>query len=228
MAVDWNEELALRRERMVQVHLYGRGIRDERVIDAFRRIPRDAFVPKHLLDAAYDDEPLPIGLGQTISQPFLVAEMLAALHLSGGERVLEIGTGSGWSAALLACLAREVHTVERMDELATSASERLQALGLCPDIVRVHCADGTLGWPESAPYDAIIVAAGGPFVPPTLLAQVAIGGRLLMPVGDSRTAQRLVRMTRIDAERFVTDDLGAVRFVPLLGAEGWDDSSSGR
>jgi protein-L-isoaspartate(D-aspartate) O-methyltransferase len=224
VAVDRNEELAARCERMVQAHLIGRGIRDTRVIDAFRRIPRDLFVPPHLVEMAYDDEPLPIGRGQTISQPFLVAEMLAALHLEGTERVLEIGTGSGWSAALLSCMAREVHTVERQQDLALSSFERLQRIELGPAPVHVHCGDGTLGWPESAPYDAIVVAAGGPFVPPTLLSQLAPGGRLLMPVGEARNAQRLVRMTKIDAERFVTDDLGPVRFVPLLGAEGWADT----
>jgi len=216
-------ELEARRERMVEVHLVGRGIRDERVLQAFRRVPRELFVPPSMVGMAYEDEALPIGAGQTISQPFLVAEMLAALRLEGGERVLEIGTGSGYAAALLGCLVSEVDTVERLPDLARAAAGRLERLGFRAESVRVHVGDGTLGWPPNAPYDAIVVAAGGPRVPPALVEQLALGGRLIVPVGEARSAQRLVRVTRIDGGRTVTDDLGSVRFVPLLGAEGWSE-----
>lgn len=212
-------DFAARRERMVRAHLEGRGIRDARVLDAFRRVPRESFVAPEHADAAYDDAPLSIGRGQTISQPFLVAEMLDALRLGGVERALEIGTGSGYSAALLACLAAEVETIERDEELARRAAERLAQLGFERVLARV--GDGTLGSPERAPFDAIVVTAGGPSVPPALLAQLAPGGRLVMPVGEHRTFQRLVRVTRGEDGAFATEDLGRVRFVPLIGAQGW-------
>lgn len=212
-------EILTDRERMVRADLEGRGIRNARVLAAFRLIPRENFVPAELRDAAYKDGPLSIGRGQTISQPFMVAEMLEALKLNGGERVLEVGTGSGYSAALLSCLAPEVDTIERDSELARSARARLIAQGF--ERIRVHERDGTLGLPERAPFDAIVVAAGGPYAPRALLGQLAPDGRLVMPVGALRTDQRLVRITRIDTERFETQDLGRVRFVPLIGAQGW-------
>jgi protein-L-isoaspartate(D-aspartate) O-methyltransferase len=215
-----------RRAEMIRLHLEGRGIHDERVLDAFRRVPREAFVPPHLADMAYADEALPIGLGQTISQPFLVAEMLAALELSGDERVLEIGTGSGYAAALLGLLAREVDTVERISELARNAAALLEELGFSPERVRVHQGDGTLGWPPNAPFEAIVVAAGGPRVPPSLIDQLAPLGRLIVPIGDARTAQRLVRITKLESGELATDDLGSVRFVPLVGDQGWDVQGS--
>jgi protein-L-isoaspartate(D-aspartate) O-methyltransferase len=214
--------LEARRVRMVRVDLEARGIRDPRVLAAFLQVPREAFVPAHLADVAYDDGPLPIGRGQTISQPFMVAEMIQALHLGDRERVLEVGTGSGYAAALLALIAVEVDTIERDAELARVALERLSALG-CAN-VRVHVRDGTLGLPERAPFDAIVVAAGGPYAPRALTSQLAPGGRLVMPIGPDRTSQRLVRITRGAADEYATEDLGRVRFVPLVGEQGWEDA----
>jgi protein-L-isoaspartate(D-aspartate) O-methyltransferase len=207
-----------RRQRMVSEHLRRRDIIDPAVLAAFARVPREEFVPERLADHAYDDIPLPIGEGQTISQPYVVAMTAQALHLTGRERVLEIGTGSGYAAAVLANLAREVVTVERIEQLAVSAAERLARLGF--DNVHVHHADGTLGWPINAPYEAICVAAGAPRPPRALLEQLAIGGRLVLPHGDADD-QRLVRITRKDEMTYSEEDLGGVRFVPLIGDQGW-------
>jgi protein-L-isoaspartate(D-aspartate) O-methyltransferase len=209
-----------RRTKMVDAHLARRGIKDPLVLDAFRRVPRHEFVTPEQHAAAYDDAPLPIGDGQTISQPYVVAITVEKLGLQGHERVLEIGTGSGYAAAILGTIAREVVTVERIPALALAAAERLSRLGY--DNVRVHCADGTLGWPDTAPYEAICVAAGAPRPPPALLAQLAIGGRLVLPHGP-REQQRLVRITRRDEVTYDEADLGEVRFVPLLGSEGWPE-----
>jgi len=208
------------RERMVQTQIAARGVRDPRVLAAFRGVPREAFLPPELHEFAYQDSPLPIEAGQTISQPYIVALMAAALALAEGDRVLEIGTGSGYAAAILGRLARHVDTVERHEELATLAARRLAEQGFAN--VDVHHGDGTLGWPAHAPYDAIVVAAGGPGVPPALLEQLAPGGRLVMPVGEGRELQKLVRVTRRRDGRSVSEDLGDVRFVPLIGAQGWD------
>lgn len=190
------------------------------MLDAFQRVPRERFVAPELQRHAYDDRALPIGHGQTISQPLMVALMLQALALTGDEKVLEIGTGSGYQAALLSLLAREVVTVERIPELAHEAERRLRELHC--DNVRVHIALDGLGWPEDAPYDAIIVAAGAPDVPPSLVDQLALGGRMVLPVG-SRRLQQLVRVTR--SERGVTlEKLGECRFVPLIAPEeGWPE-----
>jgi protein-L-isoaspartate(D-aspartate) O-methyltransferase len=207
-----------RRQRMVAQHLQRRDITDARVLEAFRRVPREEFVDAAHLEFAYDDTPLPIGYGQTISQPYVVALTVQALGLEGHERVLEIGAGSGYAAAILGKLAREVHTIERIEELAALARHRLERLGF--DNVFVHHGDGTLGWPDAAPFHAIAVSAGAPRPPPSLLAQLAIGGRLVIPHGPA-TSQRLVRITRRDATNYVEEDLGDVRFVPLVGAEGW-------
>lgn len=206
------------RARMVADQLRRRDITDPRVLEAFARVPRDAFVPAELRDHAYDDAPLPIGAGQTISQPYVVAMTVQALGLAGHERVLDIGTGSGYAAAIAGAIAREVETVERIAELATTAAERLAALGFTN--VHVHHGDGTLGWPARAPYEAIAVAAGAPRPPPSLLDQLAVGGRLVLPHGEAEQ-QRLVRIVRRSATHFVEQDLGDVRFVPLLGVEGW-------
>jgi protein-L-isoaspartate(D-aspartate) O-methyltransferase len=208
------------RERMVAEQLRKRDIVDARVLDAFASVPRDAFVPAALIDRAYDDVPLPIGHGQTISQPYVVAITAQALALQGHERVLDVGTGSGYAAAILGALARDVETVERIDELARTAEERLAALGIAN--VHVHRGDGTLGWPDRAPYDAIAVAAAAPSPPRSLLDQLAIGGRLVMPIGNAHV-QRLVRITRRDRIVYDQDDLGDVKFVPLVGAEGWPE-----
>jgi protein-L-isoaspartate(D-aspartate) O-methyltransferase len=202
---------------MIREQLRRRNLPDERVLNAMAEVPRHDFVPSERSEHAYADQALPIAAGQTISQPFIVALTATALELQGTERVLEVGTGSGYAAAVLARLAAEVYTVERYRELAAGASRLFDTLGYPNIWVRV--GDGSLGWPRYAPFDAIAVAAGGPRVPPSLLAQLADGGRLVMPVGDHEE-QRLVRITRHGA-RLSEDSLGPVRFVPLIGAEGW-------
>ncbi len=214
----------LLREEMVEAQLRARGIRDERVLSAFREVPREAFVPEDLAEFAYEDAPLPIEEGQTISQPYIVALMTTALELDPGDRVLEVGTGSGYAAAILGRVAREVDTIERHEPLARIAAERLTRLGF--DNVRVHHGDGTLGWPEHAPYDAIIVAAGGPGIPPALIEQLRPGGRLVLPVGEGRGVQKLVRATRQADGSLASEDLGDVRFVPLIGAQGWESEQA--
>ncbi|MGB6543148.1 MAG: protein-L-isoaspartate(D-aspartate) O-methyltransferase [Xanthobacteraceae bacterium] len=212
-------DLSKRREDMVDNQISARGVRSEAVLGALRKVPREAFLPERLREFAYEDSPLPIAAGQTISQPYIVALMTEALDLQGGERVLEIGTGSGYAAAVLAKIAAEVYTVERIGELAEKAASTLEALGY--HNVHVIHADGTLGWAAAAPYDAIIVAAGGPEVPQSLKGQLKVGGRLVIPVGTDPRAQELVRVTRISNEEFKSEDIADVRFVPLVGKEGW-------
>src|SRR5690606_26278258 len=213
MRVDY----ASRRDRMVRLQLARRGIRDPKVTRAMTRVPREKFVPEELAEFAYDDTPLPLPENQTISQPYVVALMTEALELDDDDRVLEIGTGSGYSAAVLAEIAAEVFTIERHPSLADAARARLEALGY--DNVHVRCGDGTLGWPEEAPFDAIVVTAGGPAVPRSLREQLAQGGRLVIPVGVERV-QRLLRIRRTDEDRYDEEDLGPVLFVPLIGEEG--------
>lgn len=213
------EEFARRRAEMVRTQIEARGVHDLRVLQAMRELPRERFVRAGWEAEAYDDNPLPIEAGQTISQPYIVAFMSEALQLRGDERVLEIGTGSGYAAAVLGRLAKEVHTVERFELLADGAAAKLAALGMAH--VHVHCADGTLGWPEAAPYDAIVVTAAGPDVPAALLDQLAVGGRLVMPVGEREGAQWLVRLTRTGEHTERREELMGVRFVPLTGAQGW-------
>lgn len=212
-----------RRERMVDAHLAQRGISSATTLEAFRAVPREAFVPDVLAEFAYEDAPLPIGEDQTISQPYIVAVTVEALGLGGGERVLEIGTGSGYAAAVLGHVAKEVYTVERIPSLAASARERLERLGYAN--VHVHCGDGSIGWREHEPYDAIAVAAGGPKVPEALLSQLVIGGRLVMPVGGEGTSQTLVRVTRESETEFRQEELADVQFVPLIGEQGWQEPS---
>ncbi len=207
------------REHMVESQIAARGVRSELVLDAMRKVPREAFLPERLREFAYEDAPLPIAAGQTISQPYIVALMTEALDLDGGEKVLEIGTGSGYAAAVLAEIAAEVYTVERIDQLAENAASTLEGLGY-RNVHVVH-GDGTLGWTTASPYDAIIVAAGGPEVPESLKRQLKIGGRLVIPVGSDPRAQELVRVTRISDENFKSEDIADVRFVPLVGKEGW-------
>ena len=209
---------------MVRRHLAARGIRDPAVLAAMRSVPREAFLPPELEEFAYADTPLPIERGQTISQPYIVALMTAAAELRPADRVLEVGTGSGYAAAILARIAKEVYTIERHEELARVAADRLAQLGIRN--VSVRHGDGTLGWPEHAPYDAIIVAAGGPRVPAALLEQLAPGGRLVIPVGEGRSVQRLVRVTRAADGQLHEEELGDVRFVPLIGAQGWMPEST--
>ncbi|CAN5899134.1 protein-L-isoaspartate(D-aspartate) O-methyltransferase [soil metagenome] len=209
------------RQLMVDRHIRARGVRDPLVLDALATIPREAFVPAELAELAYEDRPLPIEAGQTISQPYIVAVMVEALALEPADKVLEIGAGSGYAAAVLAKIAQHVYTIERHAELADLARERLARLGYAN--VELRCGDGTLGWTEHAPFDAIVVAAGGPDLPRALLDQLAIGGRLVMPVG-SGSAQELVRVTRIGEAEYRREELGAVQFVPLIGVEGWAES----
>ncbi|HEX6810408.1 MAG TPA: protein-L-isoaspartate(D-aspartate) O-methyltransferase [Planctomycetota bacterium] len=207
------------RDEMVDRQIRARGVKSPAVLRAMRRVRREGYVPSYLGEFAYDDTPLPIEDEQTISQPYIVAFMIEAMDLTGGERVLEIGTGSGYAAAVLAEIAGEVYTIERHARLAEAAAERLARDGYRNAHVR-H-GDGTLGWPEKAPFDAIVVAAGGPSVPESLRRQLAIGGRLVMPVGPALARQQLVRVTRTGEDWFEEDQLANVRFVPLVGAEGW-------
>lgn len=211
------------RARMVRDDIAARGVGSAHVLGAMRGVPREVFVPAALRELAYDDAPLPIAAGQTISQPFVVAEMLDAARIIPGDRVLEIGTGSGYAAAVISRIAAQVFTVERHRELASSARDRLMDLGY--DNVSVLDGDGTLGWPEHAPYDAIIVSAGAPAVPKALLEQLAVGGRLVIPVGTTTRSQRLLRVSRQSRNEYVEEDLGAVAFVPLIGSQGWDGES---
>jgi len=212
-------EVMSERDRMVAGQIAARGVEDPLVLDAMRAVPREDFLPANLAEYAYEDGPLPIGHGQTISQPYIVAVMTAAARVRPGDRVLEIGTGSGYGAAVLSKIAGEVYTVERIEGLADSARDRLAALGY--GNVHVRCGDGTLGWAEHAPYDAIIVTAGGPTVPQALLDQLKPGGRLVMPLGSEPRAQRLIRRTRTGPESYTQDDLELVTFVPLIGEQGW-------
>jgi protein-L-isoaspartate(D-aspartate) O-methyltransferase len=213
------ESHELLRRRMVANQIRSRGIRDERVLAAMADIPRHRFVPSHLADRAYDDGPLPIGEGQTISQPFIVAQMTDALHLAGEEKVLEIGTGSGYQTAILCRLAREVVTVERVFGLCVGAKELLIELGV--ENVRFRVGDGTMGVPEEAPFDRIIVTAAAPEVPPPLFEQLAEGGIMVIPLGG-RWEQDLVRV-RKEGGRPKKDFLGGCRFVPLIGQCGFTD-----
>ena len=208
-----------RRAQLVERYIAHRGVRSQLVLSAMESVPREAFLPVELREFAYDDSPLPIAEGQTISQPYIVAMMTEALELQGGEKVLEIGTGSGYAAAVLSRIAKDVYTVERIGQLAEKSADILSKLGY--GNVHVLHADGTRGWPDHAPYDAIVVAAGGPQVPESLKSQLKIGGRLVIPVGADRRLQELVRVVRASEHEYTTEELADVRFVPLVGAEGW-------
>lgn len=210
------------REKCVKDQIAARGVSDRLVLNAMRTVRRELFVAKGDANRAYEDRPLPIGAGQTISQPYIVAVMIEALQLKGGERVLEIGAGSGYATAVLAEIAAEVFSIERIGELARLAEQNLAKAG-CRN-VQVRHADGTEGWPEAAPFDAILVSAGGPSVPRPLMRQLAIGGRMVVPVGREPRAQDLIRVRRLGDDTFEQDDLGKVRFVPLIGKEGWETS----
>jgi protein-L-isoaspartate(D-aspartate) O-methyltransferase len=210
-------QFAEERRLMVETQIRKRGITNERVLQVMATVPRHDFVPPLWRKQAYADEPLPIGHGQTISQPYIVAAMVAALGLTGSENVLEIGTGCGYQAAVVSLLAREVHTVELLPDLAQSAAERLQRLGYTN--VHVHVGDGTLGWPESGPYDAILIAAAAPAVPEPLVQQLAEGGRLIAPVGEE-SKQELQLLTKREGQLLVKHG-GPCRFVPLMGQHGW-------
>jgi protein-L-isoaspartate(D-aspartate) O-methyltransferase len=214
-------DLSPARDRMVDIQIKRRGVRDRHVLEAMRKVPREAFVEPGFEEFAYEDGPLPIGENQTISQPYIVALMIEAAEVRPGDRVLEVGAGSGYAAAVLGRIAAEVHAIERHPSLAASAEQRLRALGY--DNVFVHLGDGTKGWPQAAPFDAILVAAGGPEVPPALTSQLAIGGRLVIPIGSEERSQTLMKLTRQDDTTFESEDLGGVRFVPLIGEQGWTE-----
>jgi len=211
------------REDMVERQIRARGVRSPTVLRAMGRVRREGYVPSYLGEFAYEDTPLPIEEEQTISQPYIVGVMVEALDLAPTDRVLEVGTGSGYAAAVLGEIAAEVYTIERHERLARQAAERLRDDGYAN--VHVRCGDGTLGWPEAAPFDAIVVAAGGPEVPESLLDQLAVGGRLVIPVGETVGLQKLVRVTRLGAGRLRREELASVRFVPLIGAEGWREEA---
>jgi protein-L-isoaspartate(D-aspartate) O-methyltransferase len=215
----WGTRREEARAIMIREDLIGRGIKDAAVLRAMREVPREAFIAPDLAAHAYADHPLPIDEEQTISQPYIVAYMTEALELTLTDRVLEIGTGSGYAAAVLSRIVTTVYSVERLAKLATNARERLAELGYSN--VVVHEGDGTLGWPEHAPYDAIIVTAGAPKLPEPLLDQLAPGGRLVIPIGPTSFLQMLIRVRRLAENDYRSEELCPVRFVPLIGAAGW-------
>ena len=209
------------RRAMVERQIEGRGVSDPRLLEAMRAVPREAFVDPADAELAHEDMPLSIGAGQTISQPYIVALMIEAASLQPSDRALEVGAGSGYAAAVMGRLAERVHAIERIPELADAAAARLEALDFAN--VEVAVGDGTLGWPDAAPFDAILVAAGAPAVPEALKRQLAPGGRLVIPVGTG-DVQRLLRITRGEDDRFEEEQIEAVRFVPLVGEQGWQDT----
>lgn len=214
-------DFAAEREAMVERQIASRGITDPKILEAFRAVPREEFLSEEYRDVAYGDHPLPIEAGQTISQPYIVALMIKAAEVKPGDKVLEVGAGSGYAAAVISRIASEVIAIERQSELVEVASERMRRLGY--DNVRIVEGDGTRGWPDEAPFDAILAAASGSHVPPPWVEQLAERGRIVMPVGDPGWVQKLVKVTKGPAGNLITEDLGAVRFVPLIGEEGWSD-----
>ena len=215
-------DFTIARRRMVEDQVIDRGVKDRRVIDAMLKVPRHKFVEEALEGKAYQDAPLPIGEKQTISQPYMVAFMSEALFLDGSEKVLEIGTGSGYQAAVLALLADRVFSLERIPSLARRARKILDGCGFSK--VNIRVADGTQGWQDMAPFDAIVVTAGAPDVPQGYLDQLAIGGRLIIPVGD-RNSQVLMRITRTGEAEYQEEQMLGCRFVPLIGRHGWKSES---
>lgn len=212
----------LPRQRMTDQLRLTYGIRDERVLAAMNTVPRHLFVPEALRAQAYKDNAVPLAQGQTVSQPYIVARMTELLELKGRERLLEIGSGSGYQTAVLGLLARKVFAVERIAAIANEAKERLMSMGYRNISYRI--GDGTLGWPVYAPFDAILVAAGGPEIPSPLLDQLETGGRLVIPIGADQKQQRLVRAVRT-SKGISTEDCGPCAFVPLIGAHGWQDQA---
>ena len=213
------DEFAAARAEMVARQIAARGIHGRHLLTAMREVPREAFVPDRLAAMAYADSPLPIEAEQTISQPYIVALMIEAAEIAPGDRVLEIGAGSGYAAAVMGRIADRVIAIERHGELAQLAAGRMHRLGY--DNVEIVHADGSAGWPDEAPYEAILAAASGSHVPQALLDQLGIGCILVMPVGAPGDVQKLVKVTRLGADDFRKEDLGAVRFVPLIGTQGW-------
>jgi len=216
-------DFAALREAMVRRQLAGRGIGDSRLLEAMRAVPREAFVPEELAHLAYEDTPLPIEAGQTISQPYIVALMITSAEVAPREKVLEIGAGSGYAAAVMGRIAGAVIAIERHGELAALAGERMERLGY--GNVRIVHGDGSAGMADEAPFDAILAAASGSHVPETLKNQLGIGGVLVMPIGEPGAIQSLVKVTRTGEQDFIEENLGAVRFVPLIGEEGWGEQS---
>lgn len=214
-------DFAASRGAMVERQIAARGIADPHVLAAMREVPREAFVPPAEALWAYDDGPLPIEAGQTISQPYIVALMIEAAGIAPGARVLEIGAGSGYAAAVMGRIAARVIAIERHSTLADLATDRMRRLGY--GNVKIVHGDGSAGWPEAAPFDAILAAASGCHVPQTLLDQLRVGGRLVMPVGGTHEIQDLVRVIRVNSDMFERESLCPVRFVPLIGAAGWMD-----
>jgi protein-L-isoaspartate(D-aspartate) O-methyltransferase len=214
-------DFAAEREAMIERQIASRGISEPVILEAFRAVPREEFLAADYRDLAYGDHPLPIEAGQTISQPYIVALMIRAAEIKCGDRVLEIGAGSGYAAAVMSRIAGQVVAVERKRELIDVARERMKRLGF--DNVRIVEGDGTRGWVADAPYDAILAAASGSHVPKPWIDQLADGGRIVMPVGEPDAIQKLVKVTKGPAGKLISEDLGAVRFVPLIGEEGWSD-----
>jgi protein-L-isoaspartate(D-aspartate) O-methyltransferase len=215
-------DFASQREAMVERQLRRRGIAEPEILEAFRAVPREAFVSAEFAHLAYGDHPLPIEADQTISQPYIVGLMIEAAAIKAGETVLEIGSGSGYAAAVISRIADRVIGIERQHDLVEVARERLRRLGY--DNVEIIEGDGTKGWPDGAPYDAILAAASGSHVPEPLLAQVAPGGRIVMPVGEPGVVQELIKVTKQEDGIVKQENLGAVRFVPLIGEEGWKNA----
>ena len=209
------------RERMVRRQIEARGIADPMILDAFRAVPREAFVDDGQRQSAYEDHPLPIEAGQTISQPYIVALMIEAAEIAPNDLVLEVGSGSGYAAAVISRIARAVIGIERQHDLVGSARERLERLGY--DNVTIVEGDGTRGWPQHAPFDAIVAAAAGSHVPTPLIDQLALCGRLVMPIGEPADVQDLIKVVKRPDGSLVEENLGGVRFVPLIGEEGWDE-----
>jgi protein-L-isoaspartate(D-aspartate) O-methyltransferase len=217
------QDLSYAHERMVNVQIAGRGLSDSHLLQAMREVPREAFVNPELEEFAYEDGPLPIGEGQTISQPYIVAKMIEAGEVTPGDRVLEVGAGSGYASAVLSRIAAKVYAIERHAALAEAAQRRFDRLGY--HNIELRVGDGTQGWPEAAPFDAILVAAAAPDVPQALKEQLAIGGHLVIPVGEQRWQQRLRKITRKSETGYEREDLGAVAFVPLIGEQGWAEDA---
>jgi protein-L-isoaspartate(D-aspartate) O-methyltransferase len=215
-------DFAVEREAMVERQLRRRGITEKYILDAFLAVPREAFVSPDYAHDAYGDHPLPIESGQTISQPYIVALMIQAAGIKSGDKVLEVGAGSGYAAAVISRIARQVIGIERQHELVEVARERLKRLGY--DNVEIVEGDGTRGCPEHAPFDAILAAASGSHVPKPLVEQLSEDGRLVMPVGDPGWVQELIKVTKAPGGKLVQENLGGVRFVPLIGEEGWKDA----
>jgi protein-L-isoaspartate(D-aspartate) O-methyltransferase len=212
-------DFAKLRERMVERQIEARGVTDPLILAAFREVPREAFIDEGQRQWAYDDHPLPIEAGQTISQPYIVALMIEAAEIAPGDIVLEVGAGSGYAAAVMSRIARSVVGIERQHELVQSARERLHRLGY--DNVSIVEGDGTRGWPDDAPFDAILAAATGSHIPRPLVDQLAPGGRLVMPIGEPGEVQDLIKVVKRPDGSLVEENLGGVRFVPLIGEEGW-------